>query len=95
MAAMPRIVDILIGALTAGRCCTQASTSSIPRIATVKDGSSEKPAGKSAAVGMFQRREITTATYLTTGGRFIGKKLQIKIILQNNSVNQETKNVGK
>lgn len=66
-----------------------------PQIATVKDGSSEKPVGKSAAVGMFQRREITTATYLTTGGRFIGKKLQIKIILQNNSVNQETKNVGK
>ena len=66
-----------------------------PQIATVKDGSSEKPVGKSAAVGMFQRREITTATYLATGGRFIGKKLQIKIILQNNSVNQETKNVGK
>lgn len=74
MAAMRRIADISIGALTAGRCCTQASTSNIPRTATVKDGSSERPAGGSAAAGTLWQKEIFIAAYLTTGGRCIEKR---------------------
>lgn len=74
MAAMLRIADISIGALTAGRCCTQASTSNIPRTATVKDGSSEKPADGSAAAGTLRQKEIFIAAYLTTGGRCIEKR---------------------
>lgn len=44
-----RIADTSIGALTVGRCCTQESISNIPRIATARDGSSERPARGSAA----------------------------------------------
>lgn len=52
MAAMLRIADILIGG-TAGRCCTQVSTSNIPG---------------TADAGMFRLRETSIATYLPTGG---------------------------
>lgn len=71
MAAMLRIADISTGALTARRCGTQASTSNIPRTATVKDGSSEKPADGSAAAGTLRRKGTSIAAYLTTGGRCI------------------------
>ena len=73
MAAMPRIADTSIGALMVGRCCTQASTSNIPKTATARDGSSEKPDAESAAVGTHRRKETSIAAYLTTGGRCIEK----------------------
>lgn len=62
---MPRIADTSIGALTVGRCCTQESISNIPRIATARDGSSERPARGSAAAEMLQQKEISIAAYLT------------------------------
>ena len=46
---MPRIADASIGALTVGRRCTQESISNIPKTATARDGSSERPARGSAA----------------------------------------------
>ena len=71
MADMPRIADISIGVLTAGHCCTRAGTSSIPRIATVKDGSSKKPDGGTTTAEMLWQKGISIAAYLTTGGRCI------------------------
>ena len=54
MAVMRHIADMSIGDLTAGHCYIQASTSSIPRTATARDGSSEKPAGESVIAGALR-----------------------------------------
>ena len=75
MAAVPRIADTSIEALMDRHCCTQESISNIPRTATARDGSSERPAGEFAAVGMFQQRGTSIAAYLTTGGHYIEKEM--------------------
>ena len=73
MAAMHRTADMSIGALTAKHCCIPASTSSIPKTATVRDGSSGKPAGDAAIAGAFLRKATFTAVCLITGGHCIRK----------------------
>ena len=78
------IADISTGALTARRCCTQASTSNIPRTATVKDGSSERPVGGFADAGTHRQRGISIAAYLTTGGRCIEKRPNAEQCIQAN-----------
>lgn len=65
MATMPRIADTSIEALMDRRRCTQESISNIPRIATARDGSSERPARGSAAAEMLQQKGISIAAYLT------------------------------
>ena len=73
MAAMHRTADMSIGALTVKHCCIPASTSSIPKTVTVRDGSSGKPAGDAAIAGAFVRKATFTAVCLITGGRCIRK----------------------
>ena len=55
-----------------------------PQIATVKDGSSEKPADGSAAAGTLRQKEIFIAAYLTTGGRCIEKRPNAEQCIQAN-----------
>ena len=62
---------ISITALMVTRCSIQGSTSSIPRISTVKDGSSKKPDGGTTTAEMLWQKGISIAAYLTTGGRCI------------------------
>ena len=84
MAAMLRIADISIGGSVEGHCSIQANTSNIPRTATVKDGSSEKPADGSAAAGTLRRKGTPIAAYLTTGGRCIEKRPNAEQCIQAN-----------
>ena len=81
---MLRIVDISTGALMDRHCCIQASTSSIPRTATARDGSSERPVGGFADAGTHRQRGISIAAYLTTGGRCIEKRPNAEQCIQAN-----------